>query len=145
MQAGKGAMASAKETASNIAASAQSGMDKTKATVQEKVEKMTAHDPMEKEIATQRKEDKINQAEIKKQEIRAHNAATHHMGGATGGTVGGLHGTATGHSTGMQQMSAVPGHGTGAPAGGHVTEGSVGTHPVGTNTGVNTRTGGAYT
>lgn len=37
MQTGKSAMASAKETASNIAASAKSGMDKTKATVQEKV------------------------------------------------------------------------------------------------------------
>ncbi|PIA42804.1 hypothetical protein AQUCO_02000329v1 [Aquilegia coerulea] len=138
-------MQTAKETVSNIAASAKSGMDKTKATAQEKVERMTAHDPLEKEIATQRKEDKINQAEINKQQTRQHNAAAHNMGGATGGTVGGLHGTTTGHSTGTHQMSAVPGHGTGAPAGGHVTEGTVGTHPTGTNTGVNTRTGGAYT
>ncbi|RWW30384.1 hypothetical protein GW17_00005040 [Ensete ventricosum] len=36
MQAGKNAMASVKETAENVAASATSGMDKTKATVQEK-------------------------------------------------------------------------------------------------------------
>ncbi|PIA57580.1 hypothetical protein AQUCO_00600355v1 [Aquilegia coerulea] len=104
-------MQTTKETVSNIAASAKSGMDKTKATAQEKT--------------------------------RQHNAAAHNMGGATGGTVGGLHGTTTGHSTGTNQMSAVPGHGTGAPAGGHVTEGTVGTHPTGTNTGVNSRTGGA--
>ena len=37
MQAGKNAMASVKETASNIAASAKSGMEKTKATLEEKV------------------------------------------------------------------------------------------------------------
>ena len=37
MQAAKNAAASAKETAANVAASAKSGMDKTKATVQEKV------------------------------------------------------------------------------------------------------------
>lgn len=37
MQAGKNAMASVKETAGNVAASAKAGMDKTTATVQEKV------------------------------------------------------------------------------------------------------------
>lgn len=37
MQAGKNAMASVKETAANIGASAKSGMEKTKATMQEKV------------------------------------------------------------------------------------------------------------
>ena len=37
MQSGKNAMESAKESAANVAASAKSGMDKTKATVQEKV------------------------------------------------------------------------------------------------------------
>ena len=37
MQAGKNATSSVKETAANVAASAKSGMEKTKATVQEKV------------------------------------------------------------------------------------------------------------
>ena len=37
MQAAKNAAASAKETAANVAASAKAGMDKTKATMQEKV------------------------------------------------------------------------------------------------------------
>ncbi|KAF9613031.1 hypothetical protein IFM89_005465 [Coptis chinensis] len=125
MQSGKSAMASAKETASNIAASAKSGMDKTKATVQEKVDKMSAHDPIEKDMATQRKEDKIIQAEINKQETREHNAtARQQVGGVTGGTTGG------GHSTGMHQMSSLPGHG-----GGQVVEGTVQSHPIGMNAG----------
>lgn len=37
MQSGKNVKGSVKETAANVAASAKSGMDKTKATVQEKV------------------------------------------------------------------------------------------------------------
>lgn len=37
MQTAKNAAASAKESAANVAATAKSGMDKTKATVQEKV------------------------------------------------------------------------------------------------------------
>ena len=37
MQSGKKAAASAKESASNVAASAKAGMEKAKATVQEKV------------------------------------------------------------------------------------------------------------
>ena len=37
MQSGKNAMESMKESAANVAASAKAGMDKTKATVQEKV------------------------------------------------------------------------------------------------------------
>ena len=37
MQSGKNAAASVKETAANVLASANSGMEKTKATVQEKV------------------------------------------------------------------------------------------------------------
>ncbi|KAL0346292.1 UNVERIFIED_CONTAM: seed maturation protein [Sesamum radiatum] len=45
-------MQSAKETASNIAASAKAGMEKTKATAQEKAERMTTRDPIQKDIAT---------------------------------------------------------------------------------------------
>ncbi|KAM1306389.1 hypothetical protein ACFX2H_008783 [Malus domestica] len=52
MQSGKNAM---KEAAANVAASAMSGMEKTKATVQEKVEKMKSSDPVEKDMAAERK------------------------------------------------------------------------------------------
>ncbi|KAL5697609.1 hypothetical protein ACHQM5_028734 [Ranunculus cassubicifolius] len=134
MQAGKSAVASAKETASNIAASAQSGMDKTKAIVQEKAERLSAHDPMEKERATARKEEKINQAELNKQEIREQNAANRlHSGGVAGGTTAGFYDGSHTHGTGptgMNQMSALPGHGTG-----QVVEGTAQAHPMGVNTG----------
>ncbi|OIW13331.1 hypothetical protein TanjilG_02851 [Lupinus angustifolius] len=75
MQGAKKAGESIKETAANIGASAKSGMEKTKATVQEKTEKMTARDPLQKEIATQKKETKMNQAELDKLAAREHNAA----------------------------------------------------------------------
>ncbi|CBI30024.3 hypothetical protein AAG906_036642 [Vitis piasezkii] len=68
-------MESVKEKAANVAASAKAGMEKTKATVQEKVEKLTAHGEMEKQIATQKKEEKKADAEIKKQEAYENNAA----------------------------------------------------------------------
>ncbi|KAL0316880.1 UNVERIFIED_CONTAM: Late embryogenesis abundant protein 46 [Sesamum radiatum] len=51
-------MQSAKETASNVAASAKSGMEKTKATVQEKAERMTTRDPIQKDMATQKKRER---------------------------------------------------------------------------------------
>ncbi|KAL0428610.1 UNVERIFIED_CONTAM: seed maturation protein [Sesamum latifolium] len=89
-------MQSAKETASNIAASAKAGMEKTKATAQEKAERMTTRDPIQKDIATQKKEERIHEAERQKLEAREHNAAAKHTGGGaygegytTGGTMGG--------------------------------------------------------
>ncbi|KAJ7976009.1 18 kDa seed maturation protein, partial [Quillaja saponaria] len=163
MQSGKNATESIKETAANVAASAKSGMDKTKATVQEKMERVTAHDPLQKEMATQKKEHKINQAELNKQDARQHNAAAKQAGSAgTGGGYGTHHtgvtdtttysttGT-TGQPTGTHQMSAMPGYGTGQPMGGNVTEGVVGSHPIGTHTGTgrttahNTRKPGTHT
>uniref|UniRef100_A0A7N0T1T8 Seed maturation protein LEA 4 n=1 Tax=Kalanchoe fedtschenkoi TaxID=63787 RepID=A0A7N0T1T8_KALFE len=128
-------MQKAKETASNIAASAKAGLDKTKAVAQEKVDKMSAHDPIEKGMATERKEERIHQAEMNKQQAREHNAAaTGH--GTTGvpGTGGTFSHSATGthgHPTGTHQMSAMPGHGTGHTLGGHVVEGQ----PIGTAAG----------
>ncbi|CAN6810219.1 unnamed protein product [Brassica oleracea var. botrytis] len=135
-------MQSMKETASNIAASAKSGMDKTKATLEEKVGllAMTTRDPVQKQMATQKKEAKINQAEMQKREVREHNAAMKEAAGGGTGTGLGL-GSAThsttghvGHGTGTHQMSALPGHGTGQ-ATGHVVEGTTLTEPIGTNTG----------
>ncbi|KAK7336641.1 hypothetical protein VNO77_17187 [Canavalia gladiata] len=160
MQGAKKAGESAKETVANLGASAKSGMEKTKATVQEKTERMRARDPLQKDLATQKKEEKINQAELDKQAAREHNAAAKQS--ATAGHMGQGHhttGTGTGTATysttgqhgqpmGAHQTSAMPGHGTGQPTG-HVTEGVVGSHPIGTNRGPdgtatahNTRAGG---
>ncbi|ESW34327.1 hypothetical protein PHAVU_001G143100 [Phaseolus vulgaris] len=127
MQGGKKAGESVKETASNMGASAKAGMEKTKATVQEKAERLTARDPLQKEVATQKKEARVNQAELDKQAVREHNAAAKQS--ATHSATG-----EHGHHTGLHQTSAMPGHGTGQPTG-HVTEGVVGSHPIGTNRG----------
>jgi len=174
MQVAKKAGETIKETAANIGASAKSGMEKTKATVQEKTEKMSARDPVQKEAATQKKEAKQNQAELDKQMAREHNAAvkesttaaqmgqahhntgtgtttypatgTHHVTGTGTGTGTGTYSTSGnhGHHTAAYERSAIPGHHTD-----HVTEGVVGSHPIGINRGTdgtatahNTRVGG---
>ncbi|XP_009606043.1 late embryogenesis abundant protein 46-like [Nicotiana tomentosiformis] len=128
-------MQSVKEKASNVAASAKSGVEKTKAVVQEKVERMTAHDPTQKEMATGKKEERINQAEMSKQATHDRNAAIHQGGGTGTGRPHYSNSTtgATGYSTGAHQMSALPGHGTGEPMG-QVTDGVVQSHPIGTAT-----------
>ncbi|PHT37305.1 Late embryogenesis abundant protein [Capsicum baccatum] len=97
-------MQSLKEKASNVAASAKSGMEKTKATVQEKVDKMKAHDSTEKEMATEKKQERIYEAEMNKQVTQDRNAALRH--GADSGT-------------GRPHYSNI---GTGEPMG-HVTDG----------------------
>jgi hypothetical protein len=126
-------------------------------------EKMTARDPVQKEMASHKKEAKMNQAELDKLAAREHNAAVKQTTTAAAGHMGQPHhttgttgtGTATysttgnyGHPTGAHQMSAMPGHGTGQPTG-HVVDGVVGSHPIGTNRGTdgtatahNTRVGG---
>ncbi|XP_010557946.1 PREDICTED: 11 kDa late embryogenesis abundant protein-like [Tarenaya hassleriana] len=135
-------MQSMKEKASNIAASAKAGMEKTKATLEEKAEKMTTRDPVQKEMATQKKEDRINQAELEKREAREHNAAAKHAAGAGLGSPGyttkgtGHLGSTTGHGTG-----ALPGHGI-SPA----VEGTVVTDAgTGRTIGQTARTGGGGT
>nr|GEY44611.1 18 kDa seed maturation protein-like [Tanacetum cinerariifolium] len=75
-------MQSVKETAANIAASALSGMEKTKAVLEEKVEKISTSDPIEKDMATLRKEDRIRLAELRKQEAYTQNAAAAVHGGS---------------------------------------------------------------
>lgn len=84
-------MQAVKETAANIAASALSGMEKTRAVIDEKVEKISANDPIEKDMATSRKEDRIRLAELRKQEAYTQNAA------AAGGGPGSPTFTAAGH------------------------------------------------
>ena len=137
MQAGKNAAASVKESAANVAASAKAGMEKTKATVQEKTERMTTHDPVQKDMATQKKEERMNQAEINKQEAREQNAAAK-QAAATGGTQSYTGTGATGHhpTGGAHPMSTMPGFGAGTGhSTGQVTEGGVESHPLGTATG----------
>ncbi|MCL7044452.1 hypothetical protein MKW94_008711 [Papaver nudicaule] len=75
MQTGRNAAASARDAASNVAASAKSGLDKTKATGQEKGERMTSHDPIEKDMATKKKEEKIHEAEMNKEMTHDENEA----------------------------------------------------------------------
>ncbi|EXB32138.1 18 kDa seed maturation protein [Morus notabilis] len=144
-------MQSMKETAANVAASAKSGMEKTKATLQEKanlldldfydeaneskMEKMTAHDPVEKEMATEKKKARISQAELDKQEAREHNAAAREARkagvGHTGYTATGTGtGTATYSTTGTTSQPT----GTHKMSAGQVVEGAVGAHPIGINT-----------
>ncbi|CAI9765683.1 unnamed protein product [Fraxinus pennsylvanica] len=126
-------MQSMKETAANVAASAKSGMEKTKAVVQEKMERMTANNPTEKQMATEKKEEKIDQAEHHKQEAREKNAASSQVANA-GATHSYSTTGETGQPTGSYQMSALPGHGSGQPMG-QVTESIIKSHPIGTATG----------
>nr|XP_027070638.1 18 kDa seed maturation protein-like [Coffea arabica] len=77
-------MQAIKEKAANVAASAKSGMEKTKATMQEKVDRAAANNPTEKEMATERKEQKVNQAEFDKRAAQEHNAAARNATKNTG-------------------------------------------------------------
>nr|AMY26620.1 late embryogenesis abundant (lea) group 1-embryo development [Linum usitatissimum] len=78
-------MQPAKETASNIAASAKSGMDKTKAVAQEQVDKVSAHGPMGKEMAREKKDARVAEAEATKREAKMQNAAARQGEQVTGG------------------------------------------------------------
>lgn len=109
--------------------------------VVKQAEKVTAGDPVQKEMATQKKEAKVSQAELDKLAAREHNAATKqsaaaaaHMGTGTGtGTAAYSTTGAHGQPMGAHQTSALPGHGTG-----HNTR--VGGNPNATGYG----TGGTY-
>ena len=111
-------MASAKETVANIGASAKAGMEKTKATAQEKVEKMTAHHPVDKEMAEQKKQERIHEAEVEKREAMHHNAAVKEHAGS-----------------GYHPSQGAPGQVGGYPAGGYVETGVAESRPVGMATG----------
>ncbi|KAE8125356.1 hypothetical protein FH972_020175 [Carpinus fangiana] len=79
-------MDAGKEAAANLTASAKAGMEKTKATTDEKVyiyiyiymvmELMKAKDPVQKEVATKKKEARITQANVEEKAAHARNAAT---------------------------------------------------------------------
>ena len=114
------------------------------------MEKSRAQDPILKDMATQKKEGRIVEAEQNKRAAMDHNAAVKHGAAPTGSTGYGTGpmnystagaGTAThsttgadGQNTGLNQKSALPGHGTGEPTS-QVVEGVAFTHPIGSNTG----------
>jgi len=108
---------------------------------------MSANEPMQKEMATEKKEERIHQAEMEKQEARDHNAkmSASAAGHVTEGehphtTTGPASQTATGYSTigdygsgqplATDHSSTIPGHGHGNE------EVVMGSHPIETNTGV---------
>ncbi|KAL8456380.1 hypothetical protein ACS0TY_034551 [Phlomoides rotata] len=90
-------MQSAKEKAANAAASAKAGMDKSKATMQEKGERMTTRDPLQKDMATEKKVERVDDAELQKQAAESQNTATRQQAASGGGTLGGAR---TGYGTG---------------------------------------------
>ncbi|KAM3339439.1 11 kDa late embryogenesis abundant protein [Capsicum chinense] len=81
------------QTGKDAAAAAKAGMEKTKASVQEKAERMTTRDPLKKEMATEKKEDRVAAAEMDKQAAKAQHAAEKH--GRTTTTGIGATGTGT--------------------------------------------------
>ncbi|XP_059428347.1 late embryogenesis abundant protein 46-like [Corylus avellana] len=93
-------MDAGKETAANLTASAKAGLEKTKATIDEKLELMKAKDPAQKEVATKKKEERFTQASHEEKEAHARNAATKEAGKA-------------GNPTGIHPTSGLPGQGTG--------------------------------
>lgn len=122
---------------------------------------MSARDPTEKDMATQKKEERIKQAEMEKQEAREQNAAAKQSAVAGQVTEAQAHNTTTGPTgtdsaafgahpttgggpgqpTGHNQMSTMPvdGHGPATElANDGLTEDVAGSHPIGPNTGMST-------
>lgn len=131
MQAGKNAMEATKEAAANLGASANAGMEKTRAAVQGKVEKATAHNASDKAAAEANQRERVRAAELDKQDAMRANAAAKER--------------ATGAATYQHPSQGAPGiasdrHGYGggggaAPAGGHVEDGVGETRPIARATG----------
>lgn len=95
---------------------------------------MTAHHPAEKEMAEQKKQDKIREAEIAKREAKEQNAAAREQAhaGYTGGPITTAYpsAAAAGHHT-----TGAPGQVAGDPTRGHVISGALESHPIGKETG----------
>ena len=103
------------------------------------MERITDRDPLQKELATEKKEERKTQAESERQQARQHNTAAKQMESTPAGvhtgytTTTGAGGTTAGHKTGTHHMSAMPGHGTGQGQLGQVTHKGVveESHPIG--------------
>ncbi|CAO2210658.1 unnamed protein product [Urochloa humidicola] len=131
-------MEATKEAAANLGASANAGMQKTRAAVQGQVEKATAHNASDKAAAEANQRERVRAAEEEKQAAMSANAAAKE--GAAGahpsqGAPGIAGGDAAAHH-------GKPGHG-GGPVGGHVEAGVGETRPVARATGT-TRTSAAH-
>lgn len=94
---------------------------------------MTAHDPLEKELATERKHDRMDEAELRKREAVDHNAAARQQAAFTGHagptTTGGHQATGT-YTTTTQQDPNLGGYSTTQQdprLGGHYGRGTGGT------------------
>ncbi|KAK8315177.1 hypothetical protein V6Z12_D01G222600 [Gossypium hirsutum] len=86
-------MQAIKEKSSNATASAKSGLEKVKAIVEDKVLVKTkgnnSNDAKQEETVSQKKEVRMEQAELDEEEARLHDAVTKHMGGDGGFTAAG--------------------------------------------------------
>jgi len=131
MQDGKTAMEATKEAAANVGASANAGMQKTRAAVQGQVEKATAHNASDRATAEANQRDRVPDAELEKQDaVRANAAAKERATGAAAyqhpsqGAPGIVDASRQGY-----------GGGGAAPAGGHVEDGVGETRPIARATG----------
>ncbi|TYH89045.1 hypothetical protein ES332_D01G231400v1 [Gossypium tomentosum] len=85
-------MQAIKEKSSNATASAKSGLEKVKAIVEDKLVKTkgnNSNDAKQEETVSQKKEVRMEQAEVDEEEARLHDAVTKHMGGDGGFTAAG--------------------------------------------------------
>ncbi|MFQ6623044.1 hypothetical protein Gotur_003026 [Gossypium turneri] len=85
-------MQAIKEKASDATASAKSGLEKVKAIVEDKLVKTkgnNSNDAKQEETVSQKKEVRMEQAELDEEEARLHDAVTKHMGGDGGFTAAG--------------------------------------------------------
>ncbi|CAD6247116.1 unnamed protein product [Miscanthus lutarioriparius] len=130
MQAGKTAMEATKEAAANLGASANAGMQKTRAAVQGQVEKATAHNASDRAAAEANQRERVRAAELEKQDAMRANAASKER--ATG--VATYQHPSQG-ATGIVDASRQGYGGGAAPAGGHVEAGVGETRPIARATG----------
>ncbi|OWM78964.1 18 kDa seed maturation protein-like [Punica granatum] len=75
MQSAKEAVASAKESLADLGATARYNMEKAKATAQEQMDRMIANTQMDKDLATERKQERIDEAKLGTLEAYNQNAA----------------------------------------------------------------------
>ena len=123
-------MEATKEAAANLGASANAGMQKTRAAVQGQVEKATAHNASDRAAAEANQRERVRAAELEKQDaMRANEAAKER---------------ATGAATYQHPSQGAPGivdasrqgyGGGAAPEGGHVEAGVGETRPIARATG----------
>ena len=125
MQAGKSAMEATKEAAANLGASANAGMQKTRATVQGQVEKATAHNASDKVAAEATQRERVRAAEEEKQAAMRANAAAKERAAGAHMSQG---------APGIVDDARQQGH-RAAPAGGYVEAGVGETRPIARGTG----------